>query len=83
MNKVISHLPLVINNMNTIESINNIVQKQREYFLSNETKSIGFRLKQLKKLKQSVENHIDDIYDALWADLHKCKEEAFLTGIRN
>ena len=74
-------MPLVINNMNTIESINNIVQKQREYFLSNETKSIGFRLKQLKKLKQSVENHIDDIYDALWADLHKCKEEAFLTEI--
>ena len=67
--------------MNTIESINNIVKKQREYFLSNETKSIGFRLKQLKKLKQSVENHIDDIYDALWEDLHKCKEEAFLTEI--
>ena len=67
--------------MNTIESINNIVQKQREYFLSNETKSIDFRLKQLKKLKQSVLNHIDDIYEALWNDLHKCKEEAFLTEI--
>ena len=67
--------------MNTIESINNIVQKQREYFLSNETKSIDFRLKQLKKLKQSVLNHIDDIYEALWTDLHKCKEEAFLTEI--
>ena len=67
--------------MNTIESINNIVQKQREYFLSNETKSIDFRLKQLKKLKQSVVNHIDDIYEALWNDLHKCKEEAFLTEI--
>ena len=67
--------------MNTIESINNIVHKQREYFLSNETKSIDFRLKQLKKLKQSVLNHIDDIYEALWTDLHKCKEEAFLTEI--
>lgn len=67
--------------MNTIESINNIVQKQREYFLSNETKSIDFRLKQLKKLKQSIESHIDDIYEALWKDLHKCKEEAFLTEI--
>ncbi len=67
--------------MNTIESINNIVQKQREYFLSNETKSIDFRLKQLKKLKQSVVNHIDDINEALWNDLHKCKEEAFLTEI--
>ena len=67
--------------MNTIESINNIVQKQREYFLSNETKSIDFRLKQLKKLKHAVEKYSDDIYDALWRDLHKCKEEVFLTEI--
>lgn len=67
--------------MNTIESINNIVQKQREYFLSNETKSIDFRLKQLKKLKHAVEKYSDDIYDALLKDLHKCKEEAFLTEI--
>lgn len=67
--------------MNTIESINNIVTQQREYFLTNETKSIEFRLKQLKKLKQAVEIHVDDIYDALWKDLHKCKEEAFLTEI--
>ena len=67
--------------MNTIESINNIVSQQREYFLTNETKSIDFRLKQLKKLKSAVEKYSDDIYDALWKDLHKCKEEAFLTEI--
>ena len=67
--------------MNTIESINDIVSKQREYFLTNETKSIDFRLKQLKKLKSAVEKYSDDIYDALWKDLHKCKEEAFLTEI--
>ena len=67
--------------MNTIESINNIVSQQREYFLTNETKSIDFRLKQLKKLKSAVEKYSDDIYDALWKDLHKCREEAFLTEI--
>ncbi len=67
--------------MNTIESINNIVSQQREFFLTNETKSIDFRLKQLKKLKHAVEKYTDDIYDALWKDLHKCKEEAFLTEI--
>ena len=67
--------------MNTIESINNIVSQQREYFLTNETKSIDFRLKQLKKLKSAVEKYSDDIYDALWKDLYKCKEEAFLTEI--
>ena len=67
--------------MNIIESINSIVSQQREYFLTNETKSIDFRLKQLKKLKQAVEKYSDDIYDALWKDLHKCKEEAFMTEI--
>ena len=67
--------------MNTIESINNIVSQQREFFLTNETKSIDFRLKQLKRLKSSVEKYSDDIYDALWKDLHKCREEAFLTEI--
>ena len=67
--------------MNTIESINNIVSQQRDFFLTNETKSIDFRLKQLKKLKSAVEKYSDDIYDALWKDLHKCKEEAFLTEI--
>ena len=83
MNKVISHLPLVIShkNMNTIESINSIVSRQRDFFLTNETKSIDFRLKQLKKLKHAVEKYSADIYDALWKDLHKCKEEAFLTEI--
>ena len=67
--------------MNTIESINNVVLRQREYFLTNETKSLDFRLEQLKKLKHAVEKYSADIYDALWKDLHKCKEEAFLTEI--
>lgn len=67
--------------MNIVESINSIVSRQRDFFLTNETKSIDFRLKQLKKLKQSIESHIDDIYDALWNDLHKSKEETFLTEI--
>ncbi|MBQ2906238.1 MAG: aldehyde dehydrogenase, partial [Bacteroidales bacterium] len=67
--------------MNTIESINNIVSQQRDFFQTNETKSIDFRLKQLKKLKQVVVKYQDELYDALWKDLHKCKEEAFLTEI--
>lgn len=49
--------------------------------MTNETKSIDFRLKQLKKLKSAVEKYSDELYDALWKDLHKCKEEAFLTEI--
>lgn len=61
--------------------VNQMVSKQRDFFLTNETKSIDFRLKQLTKLKCAVEKYSSDIYDALWRDLHKCKEEAFLTEI--
>ena len=62
-------------------SVSQIVLRQREYFLTNETKSIDFRLQQLKKLKQTIEKYSADIYEALWMDLHKCKEESFLTEI--
>ena len=55
-------------------SVTQIVSRQRDFFLTNETKSIDFRLEQLKKLKSAVEKYSDDIYDALWRDLHKCKE---------
>ena len=61
--------------------VNQMVSKQRDFFLTNETKSIDFRLKQLTKLKCAVEKYSSDIYDALWRDLHKCKEEVFLTEI--
>ena len=62
-------------------SVTQIVSRQRDFFLTNETKSIDFRLEQLKKWKSAVEKYSDDIYDALWRDLHKCKEDAVLTEV--
>lgn len=60
-------------------TISEIYNKQRTFFASQETKSIDFRLQQLKKLKKAILHYEDKVNKALWADLHKSKEEAFLT----
>lgn len=54
---------------------------QKAFFASQQTKDIDFRLRQLKKLKKIVNNNEKNIQDALWADLHKSPEEAYLTEI--
>ena len=51
----------------------------RRYFKSGATKPYAFRKEQLKKLKQSILSHEQDLYDALYADLKKSKEEVWVT----
>ncbi len=51
----------------------------RQYFNSGATKSYKFRKEQLKKLKVSVLNHEQDLYDALYSDLKKSPEETWVT----
>lgn len=60
-----------------IKSING----QREFFRSNTTKNVQFRLEQLSKLKRLIKLREGDIERALWEDLHKSPEEVYLTEI--
>lgn len=53
----------------------------RQYFNSGATKSYAFRKEQLKKFKQSILNHEEEIYAALFTDLKKSKEEAYATEL--
>ena len=66
----------------TAESVivNHIVN-QREFFLTQQTKDIGFRLTQLHKLKKAIIKNQGKIEQALWKDLHKSPEESYLTEI--
>lgn len=57
------------------------LQIQRAFFASNKTKDVAFRLKQLSKLKNVVLKNQERIQEALWHDLHKSPEEAYLTEI--
>lgn len=61
--------------------ITRIVQSQREYFRSGTTLNISFRKEMLRKFFQAMEKWENRLADALWADLHKSYEEAYLTEI--
>ncbi|MBE7641598.1 MULTISPECIES: aldehyde dehydrogenase [Salegentibacter] len=65
----------------SVKDISKIFKVQRAFFGSQETKSINFRLEQLKKLKKAILQYEDKVNEALWKDLHKSKEEAFLTEV--
>lgn len=55
------------------------LQQQRQFFESGATRPYAFRKQQLLNLKHAVENHEEEIYAALYADLHKSKEECWVT----
>lgn len=61
--------------------IQNIVQLQKEYFQSNVTLDINFRKEMLSKLFRAIEKWEGKLAEALWKDLHKSYEEAYLTEI--
>jgi aldehyde dehydrogenase (NAD+) len=62
-------------------NINSIVQSQKDFFAKGDTRDIKFRRDNLKKLKRAILKHEGKLYDALMKDLHKSREEAFLTEI--
>ena len=63
------------------EKIINIVKQQKEFFSSGATLDIRFRQQMLDKLLQAMQKWEKRISDALWKDLHKSYEEAYLTEI--
>lgn len=55
------------------------LETQRHYFNSGATLSYEFRKAALLKLRASMEKYENEIFDALYADLKKSKEEAWAT----
>ncbi|KAI6190306.1 Aldehyde dehydrogenase [Aphelenchoides bicaudatus] len=51
-----------------------IVGAQRKFFNTNQTKSVEFCRQQLLKLREVVESNRQNIYDAVWKDLHRNAE---------
>ena len=63
------------------ETIQRIAEKQKAYFRSGATFDLSFRKQMLKKLLNAMNKWESRICDALWTDLHKSYEEAYLTEI--
>jgi aldehyde dehydrogenase (NAD+) len=53
----------------------------RKYFSSGNTRSYEFRKQQLEKLRQTIIKYEDEIYNALYKDLHKSREEIWVTEL--
>jgi len=53
----------------------------RAFYQRGATRSYAFRKQQLEKLRKMLLNHEQEIYDALYTDLHKSKEEVWVTEI--
>ncbi len=63
------------------EQIVGIVGSQREFFRSGATLDVEYRIRSLKTLKAAILRWEQPLTEALWLDLHKSYEEAFLTEI--
>lgn len=61
--------------------LSEILIKQREFFDSNTTKNLDFRLEKLKKLRELLEIHEGDIFDALNKDLNKSDFETYVSEL--
>ena len=63
--------------------LDRLLQNQREYFRSGATLPVDFRIAMLKKLRDAVERHEEEIAAALKADLGKSDFEGFMceTGL--
>ena len=61
--------------------INELVQKQREYYNRGETIDVNFRIRALKALYSAVKKYEDEICEALHEDLGKSRFESYMCEI--
>ena len=65
----------------TPERIEDLVRKQRAFYASGVTRDIDWRRFQLAKFQEGLKKWEKPLCDALWTDLHKSYEEAYMTEI--
>lgn len=61
--------------------IQEMLIRQRKWFQTGATKSIAFRLNQLKRLREAIQEHEKEILEALKLDLNKPEFEAYTTEV--
>ncbi|MBK8445066.1 MAG: aldehyde dehydrogenase [Sphingobacteriales bacterium] len=61
--------------------IADVIAQQNRFFASGVTKDANFRVQQLRRLRQAIQQYEPKLFDALHADLHKSNFESFGTEI--
>ncbi len=62
-------------------TVQEIVNKQREYFNTGVTRTVSFRINALSRLRKRILANESDIYDALKKDLNKPELESYMTEV--
>ena len=63
------------------EYISTTLQKQKQHFHSGATLPLAFRKQMLRRLADAMQQYEKPLTEALWQDLHKSYEEAYLTEL--
>ena len=61
--------------MKKIVGLKDIINNQRDFFNTNATKSVKYRIKMLQRLKEAIRNNEVAILSALYKDLLKSKAD--------
>ncbi len=61
--------------------IQELIDKQRAFFATGTTRDVKFRKQMLIRFKEGLKKWEKPLCEALWKDLHKSYEEAFMTEI--
>ncbi len=61
------------------KTIHDVVQRQREFFMTGATLDVDYRVDALKRLRASIKAHEKDIADALYKDLRKSELESYMS----
>jgi aldehyde dehydrogenase (NAD+) len=64
-----------------MKDLKSLIENQRRFFLTGRTRDVSFRIEALKRLKQAVESHEQELYKALDSDLRKPAMESFMSEI--
>ncbi len=62
-------------------TIQEIVKKQKAFYRSGATLDLKFRKEMLRKMRSGLKKWEHALLEALWKDLHKSAEEAYMTEI--
>lgn len=65
----------------SFEYISKVVKLQREFFRSGATLDLKFRKEMLQRLLDALHKWERPLAEALWSDLHKSYEEAYMTEL--
>ena len=64
-----------------MKDLEDIYCRQKNFYLSNKTRDISYRILMLKKLKEEIIKSEKEIEEALYLDLHKSSVESYITEI--